>query len=312
MAGGTATAQTKSEYYANVRRIGGFSFEHFIAFLIEDSERPIRPPNELKPKKRGAQREYRYATRTMRSYKSSCVYVAMDMRQPWRTSESAFAELCLNGYEASNRSPTTRGALTHDYFEAFITEANARGLHELAQGAVVQWYCGLRPRDVTNQCVATLVCARGQVLQVRREIKAPAATKTRMGMTEPVDIFSESARTILQAKHDEFIAFGRSRQEPFFPGYTSERIEPILRFLQARDGWPTDVLFDGPHCIRHGMARETHLANMETLRPLGGWKSPVSAHGYIKGVSGREEANDAITQNKKKRVRAKKAQRGTQ
>ena len=172
------TEKTKAAYANEVVKVGGFSPRHFVLFLHRELQRPVKPPEVLKDSGRGKNRVFRYATSTVRAAKSACIHTALVERRPWTQTQSNLLEMALAGYEAQAGSPRVRAALSPQQFEEFLELVRSRGLHDLAEGAIVMRACGLRPRDVQQMCMDLCVVDEKQVVQrVWMELKAPVSAK---------------------------------------------------------------------------------------------------------------------------------------
>ena len=57
LTGSSGSVKTARGYANTVRRIGAYSFEHFITFIIAEGERPVRPADELRPERGKSEEE---------------------------------------------------------------------------------------------------------------------------------------------------------------------------------------------------------------------------------------------------------------
>uniref|UniRef100_A0A7S1QXM0 Uncharacterized protein n=1 Tax=Neobodo designis TaxID=312471 RepID=A0A7S1QXM0_NEODS len=239
--------RTKNSYRLAVLHVGGVSLKSFLAFVAAELRKPVRPDEVLQPG-RGRNRVYRYATSTMRGIKSACSHMSFVTKIPWSSTESALAEQVLAGYEASNRSPTKRAALTVTMFAQYIAYVREHRLYDLEAGAEVMWACGLRPQDMHALCIDMCVLDDdGRVCRVYQKIKAPLHLAVRQGLLQLREISTERARRFLQARHDVWMQKGFDCFEPFFPGFTTAAVSEVFAILGRRHGWPQDVMFDGIH-----------------------------------------------------------------
>ena len=292
--------RTRNSYRLAVKHVGGVSLRSFLVFLAAELAKPVRPDQKLKPG-RGRNRIFRYATSTMRAVKSACCHMSFVTKTPWTSSESALAELALAGYEASNRSPSKRAALSVTMFQQYIAYVRERRLYDLEAGAEVMWACGLRPQDMHALCVDMCVLDDdGRVTRVYQKIKAPLHIAVRQGVMQLREVPTERAQELLQARYDAWVRYDLDYSEPFFPGFTTEAVSQVFAVLGRTHGWPQDVMFDGIHCFRHSMATSTLAAAMEQVRKSGAWKSMKSAKGYCAGVAGAGKARAARRRQQKK------------
>ena len=300
LAGGIEESTAK-KYDSTVRTLGGFAPKHFLAYLLKEMEKPERPADELKCVGRGKRRKYRIATQTMRGHKSACVHMSLLRGNTWKQSIAQLAERCLAAFEADNRKPTTRGALTEKQFGEFIEEALRVRREDLAHGAIIQWFCGLRPRDIRSMCQAAVVIEAGRVVQVRRLRKAPKPIKKRLGKSQLVQVSHQQTQQLLESYYQASRRRGDRSHDPFFPGYTARAVNEIFFNLKARSVWPSDVMFDGPHCFRHGMARAAYLQTMDKVREAGGWSDVSSPIRYSSGITGAGAAEKAFAKQEAER-----------
>ena len=293
--------RTRNSYRLAVRKVGGVSLKSFLFFLAVELSKPVRPDQQLKPG-RGRNRIYRFATSTMRAVKSACSHMALVTKTPWTSTESSLAELALAGYEASNRAPSKRAALSVTMFAQYIAYVREHRLHDLEAGAEVMWACGLRPQDMHALCIDMCVLDdEGRVTRVYQKIKAPLHIAVRMGVMQLREVPTERAQELLQARYEAWMTHGLDYATPFFPGFTTEAVREVFAVLGRRHGWPQDVMFDGIHCFRHSMATSTLAMAMEQVRKAGAWKSMKSAKGYCTGVAGAGKARAARRCQQKKK-----------
>jgi hypothetical protein len=144
----TVVRKTSESYRRWVMKVGGYDPISFIKFLQEEYEKPNPPVG-----KKNRDRQYRYATQTIRCMKSASVHVAMLSGEPWGDSDQDFTELCLTGLEATGASPMVRGNLSLEQFQVYLDHCRATGRAEYADAAVVQWGTGVRPRDILALCL---------------------------------------------------------------------------------------------------------------------------------------------------------------
>jgi hypothetical protein len=286
----TVAPATHAAYARKVQANGGFGVERFLDHMNREMAKPPRPP-ELKR----YSKLYRESTSTFRHLKAACMHMAECHADPWAEDDSQYIETLICGFECENAEPRRRAILTLGQFNSFLAEARAQGRGDIADAAIVHWAACVRPRDMKALCLARIVYDEDtKTFMMWAEKKVHRRMKVRRNKDEKRVIMGDAAQTIIKDLYKAFTAEQISRTEPFFPEYNSASVEAILRKVAKDEEWPEDLLFDGPHCFRHGCALEAFSEAIQAVRIRGGWGSNGSAVHYSQqGVAGRTAANAA-------------------
>ena len=97
------TETTGDQYVQNVEKVGGSDPVSFLKFLKREYFEPTPPPDAKK-----TDRRYRYASQTVRGFKSACIHVAALDGNRWHADDSRQAECFLNGFEATILVPSVQ------------------------------------------------------------------------------------------------------------------------------------------------------------------------------------------------------------
>ncbi len=54
--------------------------------------------------------------------------------------------------------------------------------------------------------------------------------------------------------------------KPIFTWFNEQKAREIIHRSAIKFAWPAEVMFDGPHCLRHGGAAEADLGAQALLR----------------------------------------------
>jgi hypothetical protein len=284
----TVAPATHAAYARKVQANGGYAVERFLDHMEREMEKPPRPAGLKKYSKL-----YRESTSTFRHLKAACMHMAECHADPWAEDDSQYIETMICGFECENAEPRRRAMLTMRQFNSFLAEARAQGYQGIADAAIVHWAACVRPRDMKALCLARIAYDEDtDTFMMWAEKKVHRRMKVRRNKDEKRVIMGPEAQTIIKAFYEAFTEAEISREEPFFPEYNSANVQAILTKVALEEQWPEDLLFDGPHCFRHGCALEAFSEAIQAVRIRGGWGSNGSAAHYSQqGAAGRSAAN---------------------
>ena len=201
-------------------------------------------------------------------------------RLAWFHQELDFLDgLIYNSGETTGRP---RGALDSGKLRELITYV--AGNEDLQNAFRLAWLALLRVGELAALTVEDVNLAAPVALLTIRNPKADRARHRVKHQLRPC----EEARHLLV-----HLTRNRSHGEKLLPNFTAASAREAIRQCAAHYHWPDEVLWDGPHTLRHGAAEELEVIHLRQYRWLtrGGWslKSASSLARYRGQKRGRTE-----------------------
>jgi len=168
---------------------------------------------------------------------------------------------------------------------------------DLALPANIAYFCVLRRRQVEKALVGDVqVLAGGRViLTLRAEKRANASNDLQPTVTRKEIVLPEG-QTLLT-----HLARGRNPKEKLLPGFKAEALDKAVADAAQYFAWPTGLVYDGMHCLRHGGAQELRdffsrlfasMGNPAAMSPVtAGWYSRLNE---LRVAAEKEEAQALV------------------
>lgn len=234
---------------------------------------------------------------TLRGVKSAVLFILLLANKPMPEEEDARLDKILTGFECLKGEPEgMRGAPDEDDVKLLIDEAYREEGPELALAFTVAHGIGLRAGEVEELRYGD-IDLRKEIVWTKR--KARRYSKVRYGRQIDKPIMTEDALKILTRMTN---ARGSVREtEKVFPNFKRHQATAVVQRVAKREGWDPDLIWDGIHNMRHGIAASTYREGILATRAVGAWQGRDAVHRY--GRQGRIGPAD------RKRHQAKRARK---
>lgn len=227
----------------------------------------------------------RNCARTLASYLAAIDSYNRDRRIRWGADDVADAYRVVAGLRATEAEKAPRGALTQEKLAVVREDLSSAGHVEVADALAVLWDIVGRSNDIALLTRRRVVLSGRGVMSVLVNNKLALYKKKEVGGFDAHVVRSEEAKAILlrqiqRVRHDDDL---------LFPTWDPRLVATSIRRCAEACGWPSHLVWDGPHCARHGAAAdemESQLASgateseaTEAVRRLS-WRSAESARLY--------------------------------
>ncbi len=207
----------------------------------------------------------------LKTYKSAVLHVLSVAGKPMSYVESSDLDAMLQGLEASEPPRPMRGAITEPMVEEIAREGYRRGLPEVSKGIIVAHGIACRPRDIA-ELTGNRVNLQSGTVRVRA--KRARYLRRKMGEWETHPIVTDGAYGILSTK------CRMSTLGPLFPAWDEAQARDLIQGVAKKRGWDPELIWDGPHALRHGAAADAMSKALGEVRKVGAWATDSSARHY--------------------------------
>jgi len=215
----------------------------------------------------------RFAASTLRGYKSALVHHLRQVGRRLSDEESDDLDEIVQGIAAEKGPPPAKGPITQERLGDLVQWCHSVGQHLYADGFVVLSGICCRPRDIAELTVGRVDLAQNTVAVRAKRSRVKIAE---LGAFEVHEIGAEGARIILRSR-----LAGRTDSQPLFPGWRPEVARRLVKSAALQNGWPMDeMLFNGPHCLRHGAATQRFADALAEAQRAGAWRAQSSTRRY--------------------------------
>jgi len=224
----------------------------------------------------------KYAASTLRGYKSAAMHYLRVEDKTLSEAENDDLDEVLQGLAAKKGPPEAKGPITQDRLNELVQWCHGQGQHLYADSFVVLSGICCRPRDIRELLASRVDLLRNTVTVRAKRSRVKIAE---LGAYETHEIGTEGARLILRRR-----LLGLSETQAVFPKWNDATARRLVKAAARQHGWPmTEMIFNGPHCLRHGAASQRFDEALSAAQQAGAWKSRTSTQRYAEPETSRRQ-----------------------